>query len=110
MLINEMMYGGSLKDIFQSAYLMNLPEWFVKGAVNYVALGWTVEMDDFVRQVIRTRQVKKLSRFTGREAASSDNRCGTSLPSAMAGAAFPISLITPALHATKKEAWYLHWE
>jgi Tol biopolymer transport system component len=69
MLINEMMYGGSLKDIFQSAYLMNLPEWFVKGAVNYVALGWTVEMDDFVRQVIRTRQVKKLSRFTGREAA-----------------------------------------
>ncbi|MCX7637496.1 MAG: translocation protein TolB [Cyclobacteriaceae bacterium] len=69
MLINEMMYGGSLKDIFQSAYLMNLPEWFVAGAVNYVALGWTVEMDDFVRQIIRSKQVKKLSRFSGHEAA-----------------------------------------
>ncbi len=69
MLINEMMYGGSLKDIFQSAYLMNLPEWFVKGAVNYVAVGWTADMDDFVRQVIRTRQIKKLNRFNGNEAA-----------------------------------------
>lgn len=69
MLINEMMYGGSLKDIFQSAFLMNLPEWFVKGAVNYVALGWTAEMDDFVRQVIRSKHIKKLSKFSGNEAA-----------------------------------------
>lgn len=69
MLINEMMFGGSLKDIFQSAFLMNLPEWFVKGAVMYVALGWTIEMDDFVRQVIRSRHVKNINRFNGHEAA-----------------------------------------
>lgn len=69
MLVNEMMYGGSLKDIFQSAILLNLPDWFVSGVAMYVAKGWTAEMDDYVRQVVTTRSVKKLTRFTGKEAA-----------------------------------------
>ena len=29
LMVNEMMFGGSLKDIFQSSILMNLPDWFV---------------------------------------------------------------------------------
>jgi hypothetical protein len=69
MLVNEMMYGGSLKDIFQSAILLNLPDWFVSGVAMYVAKGWTAEMDDYVRQVVTTRNVKKLSKFTDKEAA-----------------------------------------
>ncbi|MCK6616430.1 MAG: translocation protein TolB [Cyclobacteriaceae bacterium] len=69
MLVNEMMYGGSLKDIFQSALLLNLPDWFVSGVAMYVARGWTAEMDDYVRQIITTRNVNKFNRFTDKEAA-----------------------------------------
>lgn len=69
LMINEMMYGGNLKEIFQSALLMNLSEWFVKGASEYVAKGWTAEMDDYIRETIRTRRVKKIFRLTGKEAA-----------------------------------------
>ncbi len=69
MLVNEMMYGGSLKDIFQSAILLNLPEWFVSGVAMYVARGWTAEMDDFVRQIVSTRNVRKLTKFSDKEAA-----------------------------------------
>lgn len=69
LLLNEMMYGGNLKDIFQSALLMNLPEWFVNGASLYVAHGWTAEMDDYLRQIIKTRNVKKINKFSGSEAA-----------------------------------------
>jgi Tol biopolymer transport system component len=69
LLLNEMMYGGNLKDIFQSSLLMNLPEWFVNGASLYVAHGWTTEMDDYIRQVINTKNVKKIMKFTDREAA-----------------------------------------
>ncbi|MFN3841217.1 MAG: translocation protein TolB [Cyclobacteriaceae bacterium] len=69
MLVNEMMYGGSLRDIFQSAILMNLPEWFVSGVAMYVARGWTVEMDDYVRQIVATKNVRKLSKFSDKEAA-----------------------------------------
>lgn len=69
LMINEMMYGGNLKEIFQSALLMNLSDWFVKGASEYVAKGWTAEMDDYIREVIRNKRTNKIYRLTGKEAA-----------------------------------------
>lgn len=69
LMLNEMMYGGNLKDIFQSALLMNLPDWFVSGAALYVAHGWTAEMDDHIRQIIKLKNVKRINRFSGAEAA-----------------------------------------
>ena len=69
LMVNEMMYGGNLKEMFQSALLMNLTEWFVSGAAQYVARGWTAEMDDYIREIVRTKRINKVSKFTGREAA-----------------------------------------
>ena len=69
LMVNEMMFGGSLKDIFQSSILMNLPDWFVDGASLYVSKGWSGEMDDYIRQLMKTRKPKKITRLTGREAA-----------------------------------------
>jgi len=37
LLINDMMFGGSLTDMFQNTYLLNLHEWFIEGAANYLA-------------------------------------------------------------------------
>ncbi len=68
LMVNEMMFGGSLKDIFQSSILMNLPDWFVDGASLYVAKGWSAEMDDFIRQLMTTRKPKKITRLGGKEA------------------------------------------
>lgn len=69
LMVNEMMYGGNLKEIFQSALLLNLSEWFVSGASQYIALGWTAEMDDYIREIIRTKRINRVSKFTGYEAA-----------------------------------------
>lgn len=69
LMVNEMMFGGSLKDIFQSSILMNLPDWFVDGASLYVAKGWSAEMDDYIRQLMKTRKPKKITRLGGKEAA-----------------------------------------
>lgn len=69
LMVNEMMYGGNLKEIFQSALLMNLSEWFVKGASEYVAKGWTSEMDDYIREIVRTKRVNKIFKLSGKEAA-----------------------------------------
>ena len=44
--VNDMMFGGNLKDIFQSSILMSLPEWFVAGASQNVSKGSTAEKDD----------------------------------------------------------------
>ena len=69
LMVNEMMFGGSLKDIFQSSILMNLPDWFVDGASLYVAKGWSSEMDDYIRQIITKRKSKKITRLESVEAA-----------------------------------------
>jgi hypothetical protein len=69
LLVNQMMFGGSLKDMFQNAILLNLPEWFIKGVSLYAARGWDEEMDDFARQLVRSRKVNRALTMKGNEAA-----------------------------------------
>lgn len=68
MLIYDMMFGGSLTDMFQNAYLLTLPDWFMNGAAKYIAEGWSVAMDDFTRDLMKDQKVKKLNKYTGEEA------------------------------------------
>jgi hypothetical protein len=67
-LVHDMMYGGSFKDMVQSSYLLSLPEWFMSGAAMYAAEGWSVEMDDKMRDMILRKRLRKPSRLTGEEA------------------------------------------
>ena len=68
MLMYDMMFGGSLSDMFQNSYMLFLPEWFMSGAARYTAYGWDVKMDDFIRDLIRTKSIKNLNKFTETEA------------------------------------------
>jgi len=52
-LLNDMMYGGSLREVLQSNYLLQLPSWFVEGASAYAAEGWSVDMDAYMRDMVR---------------------------------------------------------
>ena len=61
-LIKDMMYGGSLAEIFQSSYLLTLPDWFISGAARYIAYGWNREMDDYIHDYIERKKIKKLNR------------------------------------------------
>ncbi len=69
LMVNEMMFGGSLKDMFQNAVLMNLPDWFIDGVSLYAAKGWNAEMDDYARQFVQSKQVSKALKVTGEDAA-----------------------------------------
>ncbi len=69
LMINEMMFGGSLKDMFQNAVLLNLPNWFIDGISLYAAKGWDAEMDDYARQFVQSKQVNNPFKVTGTEAA-----------------------------------------
>jgi Tol biopolymer transport system component len=69
LLVNEMMFGGSLKDALQNSVLLNMPEWFIEGTSYYVAKGWNEEMDDFARQLVKSSSTSKALRLTGKEAA-----------------------------------------
>lgn len=59
-IIEEMLYGSSISDAFQSNLVNNFPDWFIDGAAKYLAYGWSREMDDFVRHYLRDNDKPKL--------------------------------------------------
>lgn len=69
LILNEMMFGGNLRDVFQNSVLLNLPDWFIDGAAHYVARGWSSDMDDYVRQLVVSKKVNRVLKLTGPEAA-----------------------------------------
>ncbi len=62
-LLNDMMYGGSLKEVIQSSYLLQLPDWFISGASAYAAQGWSVEMDDYMRTMTHENEGNRAAPF-----------------------------------------------
>ncbi|MCU0340464.1 MAG: hypothetical protein MUE30_11325 [Spirosomaceae bacterium] len=67
--VYDMLYGGSLKDALQSSLLLSLPDWFMTGIAAYIAEGWSPHLDDYMRDAITRRQIKKPSLLAGQEAA-----------------------------------------
>ncbi|MFN3378502.1 MAG: hypothetical protein ACK41O_03545 [Runella zeae] len=66
--VYDMLYGGSLKDALQSTLLLSLPDWFMSGIAAYISEGWSPELDDYMRDAIVNRQMKKPSLLNGPEA------------------------------------------
>lgn len=56
LLMNDMMYGGSLKEALQSSYLLRLPEWFISGVSAYTAEGWSIRMDSYMRDMLQEQE------------------------------------------------------
>ncbi|MBT0810881.1 PD40 domain-containing protein [Litoribacter ruber] len=67
-IIEEMLYGSSIADAFQSNLINSFPEWFVDGAALYLAKGWSREMDDFVRHYLHNNPRPRMHRLRDEEA------------------------------------------
>jgi WD40 repeat protein len=67
-MINTLMYGGSLREVVQSSYKISLYDWFINGAAAYVAEDWSVEMDNLMRDAFLNRHLHKPDAFTGSQA------------------------------------------
>ncbi len=65
----DMLYGGSLKDMVQSTYLLLLPDWFLGGAVRYASQGWSRELDNYMRDAFLSGNVRQPSNMLGEKAA-----------------------------------------
>jgi hypothetical protein len=67
-LVNDMMYGGDLKDMLKNSTLLNLPEWYTKGVISYVSRKWDTDIDNRVRDGISSGKYKKFNRLAGEDA------------------------------------------
>src|SRR6185295_16145810 len=51
-LIDQMMYGGDIKDRLQNSALLTLPDWFLSGLISYSSYKWDVGIDSRLRDGI----------------------------------------------------------
>ena len=62
-LLDQLMYGGNIRERLQASILLNLPLWFNQGLVTYLAKGWTVEDDNRLRDLLLSHKIKSMSQL-----------------------------------------------
>ncbi len=67
-LINEMIYGNDLRQNVANSTLINLPDWYLKGLISYVARGWDFELENHVKDGILSGRYVRFNRLTGQDA------------------------------------------
>lgn len=60
-MINEMLYDAERRDRVPGSSQISLPDWYLKGLVNYISRGWDYETDNRVRDGILTGRYEKLN-------------------------------------------------
>ncbi len=68
-LVYSMLYGGSFKEVLQNTYFLSLPDWFISGAARYIAYGWDLEMDNYVRSMLSEGRLSDPHHLKGDKAA-----------------------------------------
>src|SRR6185295_15233670 len=67
-LIDQIMYGGDVKDRIQNSALLALPDWYLNGLISYISRKWDVEIDNRVRDGIVSKKYLKFNHLTGIDA------------------------------------------
>jgi len=67
-IMQEMLYGGSVRDRLASSTLLNLPEWYYKGLISFISKGWDVETENRVKDGILSGKFDKFNRLEGEDA------------------------------------------
>ena len=67
-LIEQMLYGGSVGTQIKNTTLMALPEWYVDGIISYISEEWNSKIDNYVKDGILSGRYEKFNQLTGEEA------------------------------------------
>jgi WD40 repeat protein len=67
-LINEMLYNADIKDRISSSSEITLPDWFLKGLINYVSYGWDYEAENRVKDGFKSRKYRNINNLEKEDA------------------------------------------
>jgi hypothetical protein len=65
--LSNLIYGKFTESIKNST-LLNLPEWYIEGLINYMGEPWSVEVDSKVRDGFLSGKYKRFNALTGQDA------------------------------------------
>jgi len=60
-IINEMLYNADIRDRVSSSSLIYMPDWYLKGLINYVGYGWDYDAENRVKDGFRSGKYKNIN-------------------------------------------------
>ncbi|MCF8236293.1 MAG: hypothetical protein K9G67_15320 [Bacteroidales bacterium] len=66
--INQLLYGGNIGSQIKNSTLFVLPDWYLNGLISYLSDNWSTEIDNRVRDGIRSGLYEKFNHLRGDEA------------------------------------------
>jgi Tol biopolymer transport system component len=67
-LIEQIMYGGDIRERIQNSALLSLPDWYLNGLISYASEPWDITIDNRVRDGIISKKYLKINHLSGRDA------------------------------------------
>lgn len=61
LLIENIIYGGSIGSQVKNSTLINLPSWYIDGLVSYYSRNWDTELDNKVKDGILSKKYKRFN-------------------------------------------------
>lgn len=68
MLINQLMFGGSIGSQIRNTALFSLPDWYKNGILSFLSEEWDSQLDDRMREGITSGRFRKLNKLSGQDA------------------------------------------
>lgn len=68
-IVNEMIANADIKDRVASSTTFYMPDWYIKGLVNYVAYGWDYNAENIVKDGFKRGKFRKISHLEYDDAA-----------------------------------------
>lgn len=67
-MLDEIMYGGDIRERIQNAALLFMPDWYDKGLVSWISYPWDTKIDNLMREGVVSGKFLKLNRLNGNDA------------------------------------------
>ncbi|HOW10713.1 MAG TPA: hypothetical protein PLX08_13020 [Bacteroidales bacterium] len=62
-IINEMLYNADFRDRVSSSSVIYMPDWYIKGLINYVSSGWDYDVENRVKDGIKSGKYKNINQL-----------------------------------------------
>lgn len=67
-IINEMLYNAEVKDRISSSSLITMPQWYLKGLINYISFDWDYNVENRVKDGLKSGKYKNINHLEYQDA------------------------------------------
>ena len=67
-IINEMLYNADVKDRISSSSLISMPQWYLKGLINYISFDWDYNVENRVKDGLKSGKYKNINHLEYQDA------------------------------------------